>query len=63
MKKTQLFIALSCVPLAGLLYLLDLAKISTNVGSVEVNIYPVAGVLLLALVLVWRAFKPRNAAH
>jgi len=61
MKKIQLLIALSCIPLAGLLYLLDMAKISTNVGRVEVNIYPVAGVILLALVLTWRAFKARNA--
>ena len=55
MKKIQFLIALGCIPLAGLLYLLDMSKVSTNVGSVEVNIYPVAGVMLLALVLLWRA--------
>jgi hypothetical protein len=37
-----------------------MAKIATNVGQVEVNIYPVAGVILLALVLLWRAFNQRN---
>jgi len=55
MKKTQFLIALGCIPLAALLYLLDMSKITTNAGSVEVNIYPVAGVLLLAIVLLWRA--------
>ena len=57
MKKTQLLIALSCIPLAGLLYMLDMAKIITNVGQVEVNIYPVAGVILLAIVLLWQSIK------
>jgi len=63
MKKTQLLIVLSCIPLAGLLYMLDMAKITTSVGQVEVNIYPVAGVILLAIVLLWRTFKSRNVAH
>ena len=63
MKKIQLLNGLSCIPLAGLLYLLDMVKISTQVGQVEVNIYPVAGVILLALVLLWRAFKQQNAVH
>ena len=63
MKKIQLLVVLSCIPLAGLLYLLDMAKISTHVGQVEVNIYPVAGVILLALVLLWRAFKQQNAVR
>jgi len=60
MKKIQLLIVLSCVPLAGLLYMMDMAKVSTNVGQVEINIYPVAGVILLALVLLWRTFKQQN---
>ena len=63
MKKTQLLIVLSCIPLAGLLYMLDMAKITTNVGQVEVNIYPVAGVILLAIVLLWRTFKSRNVVR
>ena len=63
MKKIQLLVVLSCIPLAGLLYMLDMAKISTQVGQVEVNIYPVAGVILLALVLLWRAFKEQNAVR
>ena len=57
MKKTQLLIVLSCIPLAGLLYMLDMAKITTNVGQVEVNVYPVAGVILLAIVLLWQSIK------
>ncbi len=60
MKKIQLLIVLGCVPLAGLLYMMDMAKVSTNVGQVEINIYPVAGVILLALVLLWRTFKQQN---
>ena len=60
MKKVQLLIVLSCVPLAGLFYMMDMAKVSTNVGQVEINIYPVAGVILLALVLLWRTFKQQN---
>jgi len=63
MKKIQLLIVLSCIPLAGLLYLLDMSSISTYVGQVEVNIYPVAGVILLALVLLWRAFKQQNVVR
>jgi len=62
-NKIQFLIVLSCIPLAGLLYLLDMAKISSNVGQVEVNIYPVAGVILLALVLLWRAFKQQNVVR
>ena len=54
---------LSCIPLAGLLYMLDMAKISTNVGQVEVNVYPVAGVILLGIALLWRTFKSRNIVH
>ena len=57
MKKTQLLIALSCIPLAGLLYMLDMAKVTTNVRQVDVNIYPVAGVILLAIVLLWQSIK------
>ena len=57
MKKTKLLIVLSCIPLAGLLYMLDMAKITTNVGQVEVNVYPVAGVILLALVLLWQSVR------
>ena len=60
MKKIQFLVALSCIPLAGLLYLLDMAKIASNVGRVEVNIYPVAGVMLLALVLLWRVMTQRK---
>lgn len=60
MKKIQLLLVLGCVPLAGLLYMMDMAKVSTNVGQVEINIYPVAGVILLALVLLWRTFKQQN---
>ena len=60
MKKIQLLLVLGCVPLAGLLYMMDMAKVSTNVGQVEINIYPVAGVILLTLVLLWRTFKQQN---
>lgn len=60
MKSTQFLIALSCIPLAGLLYLLNMEKISINVGQVDFNIYPAAGVILLALVLLWRAFKQQT---
>jgi len=63
MNKTQFFVALSCIPLAGLLYLLDMAKISTHVGQVEVHIYPVAGVALLAIVLLWRGMTQKKTVH
>jgi len=63
MKKIQFLVALSCIPLAGLLYLLDMAKISTSVGRVEVNVYPVACVMLLALVLVWRAMTQKKTVQ
>jgi len=63
MKKFQFLVALSCVPLAGLLYLLDMAKISTSVGRVEVNIYPAVGVMLLALVLLWRAMTQKKTVQ
>ena len=63
MKKVQLLIVLSCIPLAGLLYMLDMAKITTNVGRVEVNVYPVAGIILLAIVLLWQTFRSKNVVH
>jgi len=63
MKKIQFLVALSCIPLAGLLYLFDMAKISTSVGRVEVNVYPVAGVMLLALVLLWRAMTQKKTVQ
>ena len=63
MKKTKLLIVLSCIPLAGLLYMLDMAKITTNVGQVEVNVYPVAGVILLALVLLWQSVRKQKTGH
>ena len=63
MKKTKLLIVLSCIPLAGLLYMLDMANITTNVGQVEANVYPVAGVILLALVLLWQAVRKQKTGH
>jgi len=63
MKKTKLLIVLSCIPLAGLLYMLDMAKISTNVGQVEVNVYPVAGLILLALILLWQSVSKQETDH
>ena len=60
MKKTYFALVLACMVLAPLLYMLDLAKITTNVGTVEVNIYPVASLVLMALVVLWQAVKQRN---
>jgi len=60
MRKTHFALVLACMALAPLLYVLNLAKITTNVGLVEVNIYPVAGLVLMALVVLWQAIKQRN---
>lgn len=58
MKKTQLDLVIGCFGLAMLL-LLDLGKISTNTGGVNIHFYPVAAPALLVCVLFWRAFKKR----
>jgi len=63
MKKTQLAIVISCFVLATVLYLLDLAKISTRVGGVNIHFYPAAGFALLGCVLLWRAFKKRTTSN
>jgi len=59
----KIALVLACIALALLLYVLDLAKITTNVGLVEVNIYPVAGLVLLALVVLWQSVKQRNTVR
>lgn len=63
MKKTHFALVLACMALAPLLYVLDLAKITTHIGPVEVNIYPVAGLVLMALVVLWQAVKQRNTVR
>ena len=63
MKKTQIALVTGCFGLAMLLYLLDLAKISTSVGEVNINLYPSAGIALLGCVLLWRAFKQSTTSH
>ena len=60
MKKTQLSLVLGCFGLSAILYLLDLVKITTSAGGVEINIFPAAGFALLGLVLMWRAYKQRD---
>ena len=63
MKKTQLSLVLGCFGLAAILYLLDIVKITTSAGGVKINIYPAAGVALLGVVLLWRAYKQRDIAR
>ena len=57
MKKTQLALIISCFGLAMLLFLLDLGKISTSAGGVNIHFYPAGAFALLGCVLLWRAFK------
>jgi len=63
MKKTHFALVLACMTLAPLLYVLGLAKVTTNIGPVEVNIYPVAGLVLMALVVLWQGIKQRNTVR
>ena len=59
MKKTQLVLVIGCFGLAMLLSILDLGKISTNAGGVNIHFYPVTASALLGCVLLWHAFKKR----
>jgi len=63
MKKTQFALIISCFGLAAVLYLLDLAKISTRAGGVNINFYPAVGLALLGCVLLWRALKKRTFSN
>jgi hypothetical protein len=63
MKKTQLALVTSCFGLAMVLSLLDVAKISTSIGGVNIHLYPSAGIALLGCVLLWRAFKQSTTSH
>lgn len=63
MKKTQFALVIGAFGLAMALYLLDLVKISTQVGGVNIHFYPAAGFALLGGVLLWRAFKKQTTRY
>jgi hypothetical protein len=60
MKKTILTLIAACLGLGTILYVLDLGKITSNLGRVEINLYPAAGFFLLGLFIAWRTVFQRN---